>query len=60
MVKIELLLFHRNQNLHFVEEIALRPPEVTIDHAQQVENEKQLTQAAQLPLPDADDDDLVD
>lgn len=50
----------RDLNLHFVEQVALAPPEVNIDIAQQEENEKQINQAVQLPLPDADDDDLVD
>lgn len=47
-------------NLHFVEQVALAPPEVVIDVVQQNENEQQISEAAARPLPDADDDDLVD
>jgi GTP-binding nuclear protein Ran len=47
-------------NLHFVEQVALAPPEVQIDIAQQQEYEKQLAEAAAMPLPDGDDDELVE
>ena len=47
-------------NLHFVEQVALAPPEVQIDLQQQQEYEQQLQEAANLPLPDADDDDLAE
>ncbi|CAN1762763.1 GTP-binding nuclear protein Ran-A1 [Linum perenne] len=43
-------------NLHFVEAVALRPPEVEIDIAQQQQHEAELAQAANQPLPDDDDD----
>ncbi|PRW60009.1 GTP-binding nuclear Ran [Chlorella sorokiniana] len=47
-------------NLHFVEQVALAPPEVQIDLQQQQEYEKQLQEAANMPLPDGDDDDIAD
>ncbi|KAI8112624.1 hypothetical protein M9434_003945 [Picochlorum sp. BPE23] len=47
-------------NLHFVEQVALAPPEVQIDVNQQAEYEKQLAEAAAMPLPDGDDDELVE
>lgn len=47
-------------NLHFVEQVALAPPEVQIDLQQQQEYEKQLQEAANMPLPDADDEDLAE
>lgn len=47
-------------NLHFVEQVALAPPEVQIDQQQQAEYEKQLHDAAAMPLPDADDDDIAE
>jgi len=47
-------------NLHFVEQVALAPPEVQIDESQQAEYEKQLAEAAAMPLPDGDDDELVE
>ena len=46
--------------LVFVEQLALAPPEVQIDLQQQAEYEKQLQDAAAMPLPDADDDELVE
>ncbi|KAK9843516.1 hypothetical protein WJX81_006863 [Elliptochloris bilobata] len=46
-------------NLHFVEQVALAPPEVQIDLAQQQAYEQQLAEAANAPLPD-EDDDLLD
>ena len=42
--------------LHFVEQVALAPPEVQIDLAQQAQYEAQLAEAAAAPLPDEDDD----
>ena len=42
--------------LHFVEQVALAPPEVAIDLAQQAAYEAQLAEAAAAPLPDEDDD----
>ena len=49
----------RDANLHFVEQVALAPPEVQIDLAQQQAYEQQLADAANAPLPD-EDDDLLD
>ena len=49
----------RDANLHFVEQVALAPPEVQIDLAQQQAYEQQLAEAANAPLPD-EDDDLLD
>ncbi|AQK88712.1 GTP-binding nuclear protein Ran-2 [Zea mays] len=46
-------------NLHFVEAVALKPPEVTIDMAMQQQHEAELAAAAAQPLPD-DDDDLIE
>lgn len=47
-------------NLVFVEEVALPPPEVQIDHAEQQRNEAELSAAAQAPLPAEDDDELLE
>ncbi|GJN15287.1 hypothetical protein PR202_gb02184 [Eleusine coracana subsp. coracana] len=46
-------------NIHFVEAVALKPPEVTIDMAMQQQHEAELAAAAAQPLPD-DDDDLIE
>ncbi len=46
----------RDANLHFVEQVALKPPEVVIDTVQQAAYEQQLAEAANAPLPDEDDD----
>ena len=46
----------RDPNLHFVEQVALKPPEVVIDTVQQAQYEQQLAEAANAPLPDEDDD----
>ena len=54
-----LPLMRRDANLHFVEQVALAPPEVQIDVAQQQAYEQQLAEAANAPLPD-EDDDLLD
>ncbi len=43
-----------------MEQVALAPPEVLIDIAQQAENEAQIEDAKNLPLPDDDGDELVD
>ena len=43
-------------NLHFVEQVALAPPEVQIDLHQQQEYERQLQEVANIPLPDEDED----
>ncbi len=50
----------RDPNLHFVEQVALAPPEVQIDVHQQQEYERQLQEAANMPLPDGDDDDIAE
>lgn len=60
MFRLSFLLPCRDPNLHFVEQVALAPPEVQVDQQQQQEYEKQLEQAAAMPLPDADDDELLD
>ena len=54
-----LHVMRRDANLHFVEQVALAPPEVQIDVAQQQAYEQQLAEAANAPLPD-EDDDLLD
>lgn len=41
-------------------QVALAPPEVQIDLQQQQEYEKQLQEAANMPLPDGDDDDIAE
>ena len=46
----------RDPNLHFVEQVALKPPEVALVQVQQAQYEKQLLDAANAPLPDEDDD----
>lgn len=55
-----MLYVCRDPNLAFVEQVALAPPEVQIDAAQQLRNEEELKEAAQMPLPDGDDDDLLE
>ncbi|XP_060210943.1 GTP-binding nuclear protein Ran-3-like [Lycium barbarum] len=47
-------------NLHFVESLALAPPEVQIDVAAQQLHEQELAQALNQPLPDDDDDDTFE
>mmetsp|Transcript_7522 Transcript_7522/g.27618 ORF Transcript_7522/g.27618 Transcript_7522/m.27618 type:complete len:224 (-) Transcript_7522:250-921(-) len=42
-------------NLHFVEAVALAPPEVTIDVEQQAKYEQELNEAINQPLPEDDD-----
>ena len=46
--------------LTFVEEVAMAPPEVHIDLAEQQRNEAELAQAAHAPLPAEDDDELLE
>lgn len=41
----------RDPNLHFVEQVALRPPEVVVDVAQQQVNEQEIAKAMAVPLP---------
>ena len=47
-----------DNNLHFVEAPALRPPEASLDAAQKQQYEQDLANAAAQPLPDDDDEDL--
>ncbi|VAH11149.1 unnamed protein product [Triticum turgidum subsp. durum] len=64
-VKAKQVTFHRkfadvsDPNIHFVEAVALKPPEVTFDLAMQQQHEAELAAAAAQPLPD-DDDDLIE
>lgn len=48
-----------NNDLQFVEAPALAPPEAEIDVAQMQANEQELMLAANVPLPDGDDDDEI-
>ena len=50
----------RDPALHFVEQVALAPPEVHIDLQQQQLYEEELNKASAIPLPDADDDDIAE
>lgn len=43
--------------MHFVEEVALAPPEVAIDQQLVLKNEQELAAAANAPLPDMEEDD---
>lgn len=52
----DVVMLCRDPNLHFVEQVALKPPEVVIDTVQQAQYEQQLLDAANAPLPDEDDD----
>ena len=47
-----------DNNLHFVEAVALRPPEAVLDDATKAQYEAEIQQAANVPLPEDDDDDL--
>ena len=47
-----------DNNLHFVEAVALRPPEAVLDEATKLQYEAEIQQAANVPLPEDDDDDL--
>lgn len=49
-----------NPNLHFTEAPALAPPEVVLDAAQQAKCEQELAEAVNQPLPDDDDDALLE
>jgi hypothetical protein len=51
---------HSDPQLQFVEEVALPPPEVQIDLAEQERNERELAEAVNAPLPADDDDELID
>ena len=50
----------RDPQLHFVEQVALAPPEVVIDLQQQQQYEEELNKASAIPLPDADDEDIAE
>ena len=45
-----------DNNLHFVEAPALAPPEFNIDAADAARYEAELREAANIPLPEDDDD----
>ncbi|EEQ91532.1 GTP-binding nuclear protein gsp1/Ran [Blastomyces dermatitidis] len=47
-----------NPGLEFVADIALAPPEATVDPAAIAAAEEEMRQAAQMPLPDEDDADF--
>mmetsp|Transcript_28336 Transcript_28336/g.43604 ORF Transcript_28336/g.43604 Transcript_28336/m.43604 type:complete len:216 (+) Transcript_28336:76-723(+) len=47
-----------NNSLQFVEAPALQPPEVTIDADMMARHEQEIQEAANLPLPEDDDDEL--
>jgi GTP-binding nuclear protein Ran len=47
-----------NQSLEFVAAPALAPPEVQVDQAVLEQYQKEMADAAQMPLPDEDDADL--
>jgi len=47
-----------NSTLEFVAAPALAPPEVTVDQATLDQYQKEMTEAAAMPLPDEDDQDL--
>eukprot|EP00746_Dinoflagellata_sp_MGD_P160299 gnl/MRDRNA2_/MRDRNA2_86968_c0_seq1.p1 gnl/MRDRNA2_/MRDRNA2_86968_c0~~gnl/MRDRNA2_/MRDRNA2_86968_c0_seq1.p1 ORF type:complete len:220 (+),score=13.24 gnl/MRDRNA2_/MRDRNA2_86968_c0_seq1:22-660(+) len=49
-----------DDKLVFVEQVALAPPEIEIDLAEQEKNERDLQIASKIPLPDEADDELVD
>jgi GTP-binding nuclear protein Ran len=44
--------------LHFVEAVALQPPEFNVDEATKARYEAELEAAQKMPLPEEDDDDL--
>ena len=47
-----------DNQLMFVEAPALQPPEAVIDDETKAKYEAEIAQAAAMPLPDEDDDDL--
>lgn len=51
LIKLKLGIGCRDPNLHFVEQVALRPPEVVVDVAQQQVNEQEIAKAMAVPLP---------
>lgn len=48
-----------NPNLDFVAQPALAPPEVQVDPALMAQYNREIEEAAQMPLPGDDDDDLL-
>ena len=48
-----------NNDLCFVEAPAIAPPEAEVDLSQMAQNESELLAAANVPLPDGDDDDEI-
>jgi GTP-binding nuclear protein Ran len=48
-----------NNDLQFVEAPALAPPEAEVDTLLMQQNEAELMAAANVPLPDGDDDDEI-
>jgi GTP-binding nuclear protein Ran len=48
-----------NNDLQFVEAPALAPPEAELDQAHVAANEQELMLAANVPLPELDDDDDI-
>lgn len=47
-----------NQDLIFVETPALQPPEVALDNNLMQQYEAEMNQAASVPLPNDDDEDI--
>ncbi|KAI8814395.1 P-loop containing nucleoside triphosphate hydrolase protein [Cladochytrium replicatum] len=47
-----------NQTLDFVDAPALKPPEVTIDHALMAQYQAEIEEVAHIPVPEDDDGDL--
>ncbi|KAK1611086.1 hypothetical protein QYE76_034759 [Lolium multiflorum] len=52
--------FSGDMNLRFVEELALKPAEVTVDLVAQKKIEAEIAAAAAMPLPDEDDENIMD
>jgi len=48
-----------NNDLAFVEAPAVNPPEAEVDMSQMAQNEHELSLAANLPLPEGDEDDEI-
>lgn len=57
---VNFIITCSDPHLQFVEEVALPPPEVQIDLAEQERNERELAEAVNAPLPADDDDELID
>ena len=54
-----LYIYIGNNDLCFVEAPAIAPPEAEVDLSQMAQNESELLAAANVPLPDGDDDDEI-